>query len=380
MSSNKFAIVIGCSYINNSSIPRLNGTIEDAINMANILNNLGYIITFMHDTEIPTSSLYPSRQNIQNTIAFVLQNAISGDDVVIFYAGHGTQILNNIIKYSSNIVQTNDSEASGQDEAIVPADTAFSSNGTINTDTLIVDDTLNSWLKFAKSGVRIFMMFDCCHSGTMCDLRYTYSYPDNIKSNIINVSDITKSFITEEIKDTNINDIKATVITLSACKDTEVSWEDYVNWNGTKSKKTQGLLTSSFIYNISSSTNSTKDIFKLLYYISMNLSNNKPSQHPKISSNVPLHDPINDNNRYILNNIPLIKTPIPNVKPPIPNVKPPIPNVKPPNNYNKLIMGSVMSSISAIPTANNIKGKIPNVKKPFVSRSLNQNNMIKFII
>jgi hypothetical protein len=306
---NKVALVIGCSYKDNhQNIPALNGTLNDAQNMVKLLTKIGYNVTFMTDAAVKSSPLYPNRFNIQNAFISLLQSTQSGDDVVIFFAGHGTQILSSVMKIGDEMVNTLQYDSDGKDEAIVPVDVTYA-QGEINKDTLIIDDTLRYWLQqYGKKDVRIFLMFDCCHSGTMCDLQYSYSCPDNIadvgvSSNTINVNDIKNKLTTEEIVGApNNNAIQATVITLSACKDSEVSWEEYVQLGDMSGKESQGLLTRSFIYNVQTAANTTKDIFKLLYCIAMQTSNHKPfGQRPKITSSVPLHNPSNDNNRYILN-------------------------------------------------------------------------------
>ena len=308
---NKVALVIGCSYRDNTQgIPPLKGTITDAQNMAKLLTKFKYKVTFMNDNNVKSSPLYPTRLNIQNTLIKLLQNTQSGDDVVISYAGHGTQLLTGMMKIGGNMKNTASSETDGEDEAIVPVDVAYL-RGKLNKDTLIIDDLFKYWLQqYGKKGVRIFLLFDCCHSGTMCDLQYSYSCPDNIGAvgtpcNKVTINNIKKNLKRENnIGVPNDRQIQATIITLSACKDSEVSWEEYVKWGDMAGTASQGLLTSSFIYNVQTAVNATKDVFKLLYCIAMQTSNRKPvGQHPQITSNIPLDDPSNDNNRYILNSM-----------------------------------------------------------------------------
>src|SRR5271170_5180908 len=126
MIGNKLALTIGCSY--RSSRFQLNGTINDAKNMSNLLSSIGYSVTFMNDNLPNTSPLFPNMNNMLNQLKTILMAAQPGDDVFIFYAGHGVQLLANSMNTpeSDGIV-----ELDGEDEAIVPVDFSMTndSNG-----------------------------------------------------------------------------------------------------------------------------------------------------------------------------------------------------------------------------------------------------------
>jgi hypothetical protein len=292
----KLALTIGCSY--KSTQYQLNGTINDAKNVSNLLGNIGYSVTFMNDNLPNTSPLYPTMNNILNQIRSVLTLAQPGDDVVIFYAGHGIQLLANSLNTpeSDGIV-----ESDGQDEALVPVDFSIKTDtkGKSNFLNVIVDDTLNIMLRtFGKQGVRILIICDCCHSGTVCDLKYSYGYNGKISGDISD--SVTKSDIYFDVGDDSPLDstkpIKSVVISLSGCKDEQVSWEDVPSFNKTGGK--QGLLTSAFIHTITTDKASIRDIFLILKNVQQYTASYK--QNPKVSSNIPLHLVENDNNRYIL--------------------------------------------------------------------------------
>jgi hypothetical protein len=359
----RVALVIGISYKDRTDIPRLNGTINDASNMSNLLESLGYRVTFMNDNNISSSPLYPTRQNIQNAIIQILQTSRPGDDIVIYYSGHGLLLLNQIhnhlltlandqtvrpvdrqsdmrinnqfngnmmngrltkpmnlgvgafknkqfdengrIIMDENIINYVE-ENDGMEDAIAPVNVILESTGVLE-ETVIRDDELNLWLRqFGRLDTRIFLIFDCCHSGNMCDLKYMYNFPSDVNRLGIPCRNITVN----EIKDTIItgdnerivSDFAAVVITLSACKDSEVSWEDYVTWDRASREK-EGILTSSLIYNIRTDPAASRDIFKLLYCIAMQSSSY--GQHPKLSASIPLHEGVNDPNRFIFGNVPL---------------------------------------------------------------------------
>lgn len=270
---NKYALTIGCSYKGTSM--QLNGTINDAQNMSNLLKNMNYDVIFMNDNLSKTDKFYPNMNNILIQLKNILLKSKAGDDIVIFYAGHGIQTLS---KESF--------EKDNKDEAIIPTDVEYD-NKKKQYNNIIVDDTINKWLRsFSKKDTRIFLLFDCCHSGTMCDLKYTFDY----KNNVLSYDESTNH------PDDITNPIEATVITLSGCQDNEVSLETVIKFDG--SNKNQGLLTSAFIYAIRTNPIISNDVFGLLKNI---LSRTKQyKQHPKISSNIALHK--QPTNRYILTN------------------------------------------------------------------------------
>ena len=93
---------------------------------------------------------------IKQRIQALVSDATSGDTVVFFFAGHGTQVG----------VGVGD-EVDGKNEAIVPYDMSYAS--------LITDDYIyqNLVSPFAGKEASLTAIFDCCHSGTILrDLIY----------------------------------------------------------------------------------------------------------------------------------------------------------------------------------------------------------------
>jgi Caspase domain len=64
-------------------------------------------------------------------------------------------------------------EDDGYDESLIPVD--FKENGQI-----VDDDILKYFCKRMKGGVHVTVVMDCCHSGTVLDLPYTF--PANEKT------------------------------------------------------------------------------------------------------------------------------------------------------------------------------------------------------
>jgi len=238
------------------------------------MESYGYSVVFMNDIDFtPNQVLYPTRDNILNQLQEILHRALKGDDVFIYYAGHGVNLLRRT-GYGY--------EESGTDEAIVPTDFVFDS--VLGFDNVIVDDTINDHLRlFSRAGVRILMMFDCCHSGTICDLKYTYRY-DPITRKI--VFDVIPDRYLDGIDETlfvDHNPIKADVITISGCGDNDFSTEAIVRFSSENDVE-QGVLTAAFRYLIKQNAH---DVFYLLIAICTYIS--RFNQFPRVSSNRPLH-------------------------------------------------------------------------------------------
>jgi hypothetical protein len=98
----------------------------------------------------------PTRANILNTLLNLGRECINEDDeICIYYSGHGL-----------GIPDQNGDELDGQDEIIVPCDVMETG--------FIVDDEINIILFEMKCKVILF--FDCCNSGTICDLAWKYEF------------------------------------------------------------------------------------------------------------------------------------------------------------------------------------------------------------
>ncbi len=254
---NKIALNIGIGYYNSSSIPKLDGTVNDSLDVSNFMSQVyGYNVINMNDLMNNSSSpYYPSKSNIIKQITNILKNANNGDMIVISYAGHGTQIRSNTSE-----------EADGLDEVLVPAD--YNLNTGNNA---IVDDQIHSILKTYlanKPNTRVFLLFDCCHYGTGADLKFTYNYDGK-----------TFSKADEGVP----NDIDAKVIMISGCADNQVSWSDLVNLDGGSTKTMQGIMTSAFIHSLRVNPKSISNVFEVLKTMYPYTSQYK--QNPQISSN-----------------------------------------------------------------------------------------------
>lgn len=157
-SGNKYALMIGINYIDCDESMRLQGCINDILFMKNMLskkyNYKNKNITMLRD-DTDDFRLKPTGNNILFHLRSIVLNSKPNDEIWIHYSGHG-----------SFIQDSDGDELDGNDEVLIPSD--FDTNG------VITDDILLSILELSKCPIMITM--DCCHSGSICDLTYSFHY------------------------------------------------------------------------------------------------------------------------------------------------------------------------------------------------------------
>lgn len=153
----KIAVVVGCNYTR--SPIELYGCANDANKIASFLSGEGYSIDMLTCSEPPHHQ--PTRNNIINAIRSAGKNP-NLKSFAFFFAGHGYQIPD-----------TSGDEADGKDEVLVCQSSRGPSGHPTRGD-YIVDDDLIKVLHgtFGHQDVNVLLMFDCCHSGTVCDFGY----------------------------------------------------------------------------------------------------------------------------------------------------------------------------------------------------------------
>lgn len=151
----KRALLIGINYLNNPSA-RLNGCIDDVKNMRGVLiDAYGYSSQNIMVLRDDDPQKMPTKANILIALQSLIANSGVNDEIWIHYSGHGTQLRD-----------TNGDESDRLDEAIVPLD--------YMTAGMISDDDLFNLVRHIRS--RAFLVFDSCHSGSVCDLQYSIHY------------------------------------------------------------------------------------------------------------------------------------------------------------------------------------------------------------
>ena len=121
----------------------LKGCINDARSMEGISSGLGYSVTTLLDEDA-------TAQAVLDAITGSADSLSAGDMFVLTYSGHGGQVQD-----------TGGDEPDAQDETWVCYDR------------MVLDDELYQAFQAIPEGVRIFMLSDSCHSGTVARAVYT---------------------------------------------------------------------------------------------------------------------------------------------------------------------------------------------------------------
>ena len=237
----KYALLIGINYTGTCS--ELSGCINDVINMKSILiSKYGFleenIVVLTDNTEQK-----PTAQNIIDGMSNVILKTLANpnSEIWIHYSGHG-----------STIVDTSGDESDGFDEVLVPID--------YDTTGVITDDQLHNIFKCLPIQSSCVCFFDCCHSGTLLDLKYKYKLDGS------------------EIIDNANSKVKSNLILISGCQDCQTS-ADFCNmfniWGGAM---TTGLI------NTLEAHNYVITCHDLLIGINTYLKNNNFTQIPQLTS------------------------------------------------------------------------------------------------
>jgi hypothetical protein len=212
------ALLVGINY-NNNPDTSLNGCYNDVVNASQYLRSvLGYapsaisILTDGHRNESTTtitgaSTLPPTRENILAGISALINGMIPGDEAVFHFSGHGSLVRD-----------TNGDEQTGFDSCLYTLD-----------DAIITDDEIRTRLiNKVPRGARLYVILDCCHNGTGCDIRYKYDdysillSPPSVRIPIWRTEQ--KAFTNDKYANT-IGD----VFMISGSRDDQTSADDYIN-------------------------------------------------------------------------------------------------------------------------------------------------------
>lgn len=192
----KKALLIGINYYSTPEV-KLSGCVDDVYNIRGLLidaydYDITNIIT-LRDDELRAQYL-PTRDNIINNLKSLVSQSANLEELWIHYSGHGSQIQD-----------TNGDEKSGLDSFLVPCD--YQQRG------FIIDDELLNIIKNIKC--RAILAFDSCHSGTMCDLPWSFEYKNS------------NGYI--KTKNNNVVIQNPNIYMFSGCKDNQTSDDAYNN-------------------------------------------------------------------------------------------------------------------------------------------------------
>ncbi len=119
----------------------LSGCINDANDWGTLLKQKGFTVKILLNKSA-------TRKKILESLVSIIDQAEKGDSIVLQYSGHGTYIPD----------EDND-ELDGTDECLCPYD--------LRTAGPITDDELNEIFTSKKNGVKLVLLSDSCHSGTV---------------------------------------------------------------------------------------------------------------------------------------------------------------------------------------------------------------------
>ena len=214
------AFLVGINYIDTQS--ELNGCYNDVVNVAQYLRStLGYIaagsiavLTDGNRGAVGTASpLPPTRQNIIAGLTNLVAGMIPGDEAVFHFSGHGSLVRD-----------TNGDEATGLDSCLCPLDYAVPASAGGG---MITDDEIRTLLvNKVPRGARLYVILDCCHNGTGCDIRYKYE-----DFSVLLRQRPTPIWRTMQRAFTNpkYTETAGEVYMISGCRDEQTSADAYIN-------------------------------------------------------------------------------------------------------------------------------------------------------
>jgi hypothetical protein len=178
----------------------LSGCVNDANDWAELLSSMGFT------TEIVLND-QATRSNIVSKVRPLVEDAESGDVIVVTYSGHGTQV-----------VDTSGDEEDAYDEALYVYDGS------------LLDDELREIIDGLKQGVHCVFICDSCFSGTVTRLALMAGeHQPKPRFMLTGVSlpheRRRKRFLEEE---------DMIEVLISGCSDSEYSYDAYIDgrWNG----------------------------------------------------------------------------------------------------------------------------------------------------
>jgi hypothetical protein len=238
----KRAILFGIDYVN--SMYPLYGCSNDARNMKKLFEDLKF-----DDIQLYTEQTTPKCVTMAGITKILFElirdSHISNLSMVaLHFSGHGTHVTDDGID-----------EIDGMDEMIAPVD--YKEAGYIK------DDWLRIMLSNVNKNTRVICTFDCCYSGSMCDLQYTLQPTGTPVYNPI------------------AKPIECNIIMISACQDSELASEAFTIGTGYS-----GVLTTFLIKTIRdlNPIGNEMNVMQIVDVIAQLIQNARYNQIPIISS------------------------------------------------------------------------------------------------
>ncbi|EPY39541.1 metacaspase [Angomonas deanei] len=188
------ALLIGINYYGTSA--ELSGCCNDVKQELATFQKTGFpvdeMVILADEEDFPGVTDLPTRNNIIRYMAWLVKGAEEGDVLFMHYSGHGTQTKSN-------------DQYEEYDQVICPSD--YSSAG------CIVDNDIFALLgNNLPKGVRLTVLFDCCHSGSMLDLPYQFVGGSDAGSTGAHMKQVRRN-----------NFCYGDILMISGCMDTQTS-------------------------------------------------------------------------------------------------------------------------------------------------------------
>ena len=250
----KQALLFGCNYADDKTA-RLRGCINDVLNMETFLKVHEYQVdTFVDDSNNGKDTSANGIINHITTLASDSWNK-SLTHAWVHFSGHGCQTRD----WSGD-------ERDGKDECIVPSD--YKRSG------LITDDMMRKAFSTFNPSTKLFLVFDCCHSGSMCDLSYSYK-----------AGDVTCAQIE------HTHNFGSSVTMLSGCMDNQTSADAY---NVAQRHQFTGAMTSCLLHVLEAHSDLDRySLFELLDDLLFRIKHKGFTQKPILSSSRPITEQTN---------------------------------------------------------------------------------------
>jgi hypothetical protein len=162
-------------------------------------------------TDDQTGLHRPTKAHILAGFAWLVEDATAETRAFVSYSGHG-----------SHQRDVNGDEEDGQDESLVPLD--YQRVGCI-----IDDEVRRHLIDPLPEGAQLRCIFDCCHSSSVCDVKYNYQSEDALRG------------VKEPRVNSRVSETKCNVLAWSGCQDHDVSADAYIKGNYA------GALTATFL-------------------------------------------------------------------------------------------------------------------------------------
>jgi hypothetical protein len=239
----KYALLVGINYQDTDS--ELRGCENDVKHMKEyLITSRGYLDKNIIELTENTPKK-PTAVNIMHALGTLVVKAHveNVEEIFLHYSGHGS--------YTRDRDSDEDDK---RDETIVPLD--------YKTAGMITDDQLHDYVSRIPKTCRLFALFDCCHSGTILDLRWRYEGD-------------TKNYMENKSSDINSN-----IVMISGCRDDQTSADAWIKG------KWSGAMTCSFLDKINSCTTWESLLCDMRKY----LKENQYTQFPRLSCSRKLTD------------------------------------------------------------------------------------------